>query len=266
MKFVIVGTGFIFRNHLQAIRQTGGEIVDVCDITHGRGEEWKKLVQNPEADCVVVLTPNHLHYPIAVAASDAGKTVLSEKPMAIKSEHVRDLMKRQNIFVVQQLRYHPEYQRLKKEISPDKHYDIKMNISVYRDQHYFDGWKGDFGKSGGPLFVLGSHYFEALLNLFGPALKTSTMLFDGKTGEGMIMGANYDCSWRVSVGARIDEPWRREFIINGEAVNFSKKENLAEENLHQFVYRDLTQGRGVTPAEVLPTIELIEKLYANYHS
>ncbi|MCU0652688.1 MAG: Gfo/Idh/MocA family oxidoreductase [Candidatus Pacebacteria bacterium] len=266
MKFVIIGTGFIFRNHLRAIRETGGEIVDVCDITHGRGEEWKKLVANPEADCAVVLAPNYLHYPIAVAANEAGKIVLSEKPMAIKSEHIRDLMKRQNIFVVQQLRYHPEYQRLEKEISAKERYDIKMDIFVYRDRHYFEGWKGDIDRSGGPLFVLGPHYFELLLNLFGPATEARMDAFDGKTGTGIIKGANYDCAWRVSVGAKIDEPWKREFTINGEQVNFSKKENLAEENLHQFVYRDLTRGKGVTPAEVLPPIELIEKLYADYHS
>jgi len=266
MKFAVIGTGFIFRNHLQAIRQTGGEIVDVCDITHGRGQEWKKLAANPEVDCVVALTPNNLHYPVAAAANDVGKMVLCEKPLAIRSADVRDLAVRKNIFVVQQLRYHPEYQRLEKEISAKEHYDIKMDIYVYRDQHYFDGWKGDMAQSGGPLFVLGPHYFEVLLNLFGPAVVAKMDYFDGKTGQGFVCGDNYRCDWRVSVGARIDEPWKREFTINGQPVNFSKKENLAEENLHQFVYRDLLSGRGVTPAEVLPVIELIEKLYGSHHS
>lgn len=266
MKFVIAGTGFIFRNHLQAIHQTGGDILDVCDITHGRGEEWKKIVRNPEVDCVVILTPNYLHYPIALAASDAGKIVLSEKPLTIKTEHAKELAGRKNIFVVQQLRYHPEYKRLKSQISGDKHYSVKMDISVYRDRHYFEGWKGDMEKSGGPLFTMGPHYFEVILNLFGPVLEAKMEKFDGKTGEGWITGANYDCSWRVSVGAKIDQPWKREFIINGEAVNFSKKENLAEENLHRFVYEDLSLGKGVTPADVLPSIELIEKLYGSYNS
>jgi UDP-N-acetyl-2-amino-2-deoxyglucuronate dehydrogenase len=263
MKFVIIGTGFIFRDHLKAIRQTGGEIIDVCNETHGRGKEWENIVKNPEADCAVVLTPNHLHYPMAVAASDAGKIVLSEKPLALKATDVKDLASKNNIFVVQQLRYHSGYQKLKKEISADERYEIKMNISVYRDQHYFDGWKGRIEESGGPLFVLGSHYFELLLNLFGSATAAKMDFFDGKTGQGRISGANYECAWRISVAAKIDESWKREFIINGAPVNFSKKENLAEENLHRFVYEDLLQGKGVTPAEVLPSIELIEKLYVN---
>ena len=266
MKFAVIGTGFIFRKHLQAIRETGGQIVDVCDITHGRGEEWKKLANDPEADCVVILAPNYLHYPIAIAASDAGKVVLCEKPLAIRSVHVKDLIARKNIFVVQQLRYHPAVQTLRSQITGKDHYDIDINIFVYRDQHYFNGWKGSMEKSGGPLFTLGVHYFELLLYLFGPALESKMDFFDGKTGEGTIKGANYDCKWRVSVDAKIGEPWQRTFTINGSSVNLSSKENLAEENLHQFVYCDLLQGRGVSPREVLPAIELIENIYASYNS
>jgi predicted dehydrogenase len=114
MKFIVIGTGFIFRKHLQAINQIGGKIIDVCDITHERGEEWKNIVKNPDADCAVILTPNYLHYDIAKAANEAGKIVLCEKPLALKPEHARDLAQRQNIFVVQQLRYHPEIKRLEK--------------------------------------------------------------------------------------------------------------------------------------------------------
>jgi UDP-N-acetyl-2-amino-2-deoxyglucuronate dehydrogenase len=266
MKYVIIGTGFIFRKHSQAIRETGGEIVDVCDMTHGRGREWEKIVKNSEAECAVILAPNYLHYPVAIAANDAGKIVLCEKPLAIKSGDVKILATRKKIFVVQQLRYHPEVLRLEKEISQNKKYDIKIDIAVYRDQHYFDGWKGDMEKSGGPLFTLGVHYFELLLHLFGSAIEMKMDFFDGKTGQGTIRGVNYDCQWRVSVGAKIDESWRRSFTINGDLVNLSAKENLAEENLHQFVYRDLLQGKGITPQDVLPTIELIEKLHESYHS
>jgi UDP-N-acetyl-2-amino-2-deoxyglucuronate dehydrogenase len=266
MKYAVIGTGFIFRKHLQAINQTGGKIVDVCDITHGRGEAWKNIVKNSEADCAVILAPNYLHYEIAKAANEAGKIVLCEKPLALKSDHVKDLADREDIFVVQQLRYHPEVKRLEKQIDKNKKYDISIDVSVFRDRHYFDGWKGDFEKSGGPLFTLGVHFFELLLHLFGPALDAKMDFFDGKTGKGTIRGENYDCQWLVSVGAGIDEPWKRTFTINGESFNLSSKENLAEENLHHFVYQDLLQNKGITPVDVLPAIKLIERLYGSYHS
>lgn len=265
MKYVIVGTGFIFRRHLLSIKETGGEILDVVNETHGRGEEWKKAVTNPDADCVVILAPNYLHCPIALAANDAGKIVLSEKPLAIKAEDVKKLMERKNIFVVQQLHYHEGVIKMRQEISKDNHYDIDIDVEVHRDQHYFNGWKGDMEMSGGPLFTLGVHYFELLLYLFGPAQKAVMTSFDGKAGEGTIEGANYNCKWRVSVGAPVGQN-KRFFNVNGVSLNLSSKENLAEENLHNFVYQDLLKGKGVTPAEALPAIELIEKLYAGYHS
>lgn len=265
MKYVIVGTGFIFRRHLLSIKETGGEILDVVNETHGRGKEWKKAIANPEADCVVILTPNYLHCPIALAANDAGKIVLSEKPLAIKSEDAKKMAERKNIFVVQQLHYHPDVVKMRQEISKDKHYDINIDVEVHRDRHYFDGWKGNMELSGGPLFTLGVHYFELLLYLFGPATKAVMTSFDGKAGEGIIEGSNYNCKWRVSVGAPVGQN-KRFFNVNGVALNLSGKENLAEENLHNFVYQDLLQGMGVTPAQALPAIELIEKLYADYHS
>jgi len=265
MKYVVIGTGFIFRRHLASIRETGGEILDVVNETHGRGGEWKKAIANPEADCVVILAPNYLHCPIALAANDAGKIVLSEKPLAIKSEEVKKLAERKNIFVVQQLHYHEGVVQMRKEIAADKHYDINIDIAVHRDYHYFNGWKGDMELSGGPLFTLGVHYFELLLYLFGPAQKSVMANFDGKTGEGAVEGRNYNCKWRISVDAPAGEN-KRFFNVNGVALNLSNKENLAEENLHDFVYRDLLLGKGVTPAQALPAIELIENLYADYHS
>ena len=265
MKFVVIGTGFIFRRHLLSIRETGGEIIDVCNEEHGRGQEWKKVVKNPDADCVVILTPNYLHYSMALAASEAGKIVLCEKPLTIISDDARELAKRKNIFVVQQLRHHPGVKKLKSEISSQKKYNIKIDVSVHRDEYYFNGWKGSMEKSGGPIFTTGVHYFELMLYLFGTPLEAKMTYFDGKTGEGAIKGENYDCEWRISVAAPLGENMRF-FNVDGIPLNLSSKENLAEENLHQFVYADLLQVKGVTPAEALPGIELIEKIYESYNS
>lgn len=51
-----------------------------------RYADFRDLVRDPEVDVVFVATPNDLHYPVVIAAADAGKHVLCEKPLAMRVE------------------------------------------------------------------------------------------------------------------------------------------------------------------------------------
>ncbi len=44
--------------------------------------DWKKLVQRKDIDAIDICTPNDTHAEIAIAAAEAGKMVLCEKPLA----------------------------------------------------------------------------------------------------------------------------------------------------------------------------------------
>jgi len=257
MKFGIIGTGFIFRKHLQAIYKVGGKIVDVVDSSHGP-EAWKEMVKNPEIDSVVILTPNNLHFGMAKFSAENKKIVLCEKPLAIKSSEVKILAKKPNIFTVSQLRYHPLVKKLRSKIKKDKNYKIEINISVHRDKEYWKSWKGDPKKTGGILFNLGIHYFDLLLYLFGKPVEVSTKNLTEKRAEGEIKGKNYDCHWILSTQVS-KENQERIFKVNGIPYDFSSSENL-----HIFVYKDLLKGKGITPKEALKSIELIEKIYESY--
>jgi UDP-N-acetyl-2-amino-2-deoxyglucuronate dehydrogenase len=264
MKFSIIGTGFILPAHVEAIRDIKGEIIDVVNDAHEK-DAWKKMVSTTSADYIVILAPNDLHFEMAKAAADAGKIVLCEKPLTIRLEDAKVLAEKPNIFTVLQLRYHTDVEKMKKEISKSsgKKNDIEMDISIYRDEKYHRGWKGQKERSGGVLFNLGVHYFDLLLHLFGEAKTAKIETLDEKTATGTIEGGNYACKWRVSVAENKDNQ-RRIFKINGRQYNFSSKDNLSYENLHRFVYRDLLQNKGVGPKEALKSIELIEKLYKSY--
>src|SRR5436305_5284501 len=45
--------------------------------------DWRKLLDRKDIDCVDICTPNNLHAEIAIAAAQAGKMILCEKPLAM---------------------------------------------------------------------------------------------------------------------------------------------------------------------------------------
>jgi len=259
MRFSIIGTGFIFPAHTEAIRSVGGEIRDVVNNVHGE-DVWKKMVQSTDADCIVILTPNYLHKEMILESVKNNKIVLCEKPLVIDSRHYENLADKENVFTVLQLRHHPLIKKIKSNLKEKN--VIEMDISVYRDEDYYKSWKGQKEKSGGLLFNLGIHYFDLLLHLFGEPKETRTEYLDEKTGKGVIKGDNYICNWQVSTDAK-KENQKRIFEINGKNYNFSSKDNLSFENLHKFVYEDLLNKKGVGPKEALKSIKLVEKLHEN---
>lgn len=259
MKFSIIGTGFIFPAHAEAIRTIGGKIRHVVNAMHDE-DAWRKMIETTDADCIVILAPNDLHFPMAMAAAEAGKIALVEKPLTIKSSEAEILAAKPNIFTILQLRQHPLFKEMKANVSDRQNYDIEMDISVHRDEKYYKSWKGTKERSGGVLFNLGIHYFELLIHLFGEPTEISTFSLSDKTGTGTIKGKNYFCRWKVSTDEKKDNQ-RRVFKINGVDYNYSSKDNLSFENLHRHIYKDLLQGTGTTAEEAIKSIRLIEKLY-----
>lgn len=100
LKIGIIGCGGIANNkHFPALKSQEDkcEIVAFCDIIEERAKEacakygtpdakyytdYNELLKDESIDVVHVCTPNVAHCPITVAAFEAGKNVLCEKPMA----------------------------------------------------------------------------------------------------------------------------------------------------------------------------------------
>jgi len=80
------------------------EIVAVCDIVEDRVNEtaerynakayknFEDLLADETIDAVSVCLPNYLHEPVSIAASNAGKHVLCEKPMATSYEEENQMI------------------------------------------------------------------------------------------------------------------------------------------------------------------------------
>lgn len=106
LKVGVIGCGSIARHRhlLEYHANESVEIVAVCDIVIERAEEmaslyharaykdYEKVLQEEEIDAISVCLPNFLHAPVSIAALQAGKHVLCEKPMATSSEEAEEMI------------------------------------------------------------------------------------------------------------------------------------------------------------------------------
>ncbi|MGD9519609.1 MAG: Gfo/Idh/MocA family protein, partial [Armatimonadota bacterium] len=98
--FGVIGLGVWGESHLMTYNSTPGAwLVGVCDVKEDlarqRAEEfgaefwttdYRELIAREDIAAVSVVTPDFMHREIAVAACEAGKHVLLEKPMATTVE------------------------------------------------------------------------------------------------------------------------------------------------------------------------------------
>jgi predicted dehydrogenase len=103
----IIGSGFMGAAHMDALRRVPGvNVVAIASIDTPRAreladqfgvphvvEDWRALLDRPDVHAVHNCTPNNLHYAVNRALIEAGKHVLSEKPLTMTSEESADLVR-----------------------------------------------------------------------------------------------------------------------------------------------------------------------------
>ena len=267
--WVIVGNGFIAKKHKEAIYQIGHKLLAVCDYDKEKSSleaplflNWKDMMDSAyfrdSIDNVAICTPSFLHYKMARDFARAGKRVLCEKPLTLSSREAEILPA--NIFTVLQLRHHPKVKELKtRDFSKVK--KVEMRIVVKRDEEYWNSWKGKELYSGGILFNIGIHYFDLLIYLFGENYEITYCECSKEAAEGKIVfDKRIEVQFLLLI-QKLEEGQKRELAIENESINFSSKNNLAEENLHIKVYQDFIENKGITPVEAAKSIKLVEKLW-----
>ena len=106
IRAAVIGTGFIGPAHVEALRRLGIEVVGIAGSSLERARPkaealniaqvyayWHDVIADPTVDVVHITTPNHLHYPMAKAAIEAGKHVVCEKPLAMNAQESGELLK-----------------------------------------------------------------------------------------------------------------------------------------------------------------------------
>jgi UDP-N-acetyl-2-amino-2-deoxyglucuronate dehydrogenase len=220
VRFALVGCGRISKNHIDSIAQHAAhaELVDVCDInpealaatvksTGANGHaSIGQLLEKTNADCIILTTPSGLHPGQAIMAANAGKHVLSEKPMATKWEDGVRMVRAceeagVHLFVVKQNRKNATLQLLKKAVESKRFgqiYMVNMNVFWQRPQQgYYDQakWRGTWDMDGGAFMNQASHYVDLLEWVIGPIESlhayTATLARDIETEDTGVMSVKW---------------------------------------------------------------------------
>ena len=137
-------------------------------------DDYNRLLERDDLDAVVVALPNHLHHPVSVAAFQAGKHVLCEKPPALNAQLTAEMFdaaeKAERILMIGlNQRYLPTNRWLRACVD-----EGRLGVPYYgksgwlRRRHRPSGWFTTKALSGGgPLIDLGVHMLDLSLWLMG---------------------------------------------------------------------------------------------------
>jgi myo-inositol 2-dehydrogenase/D-chiro-inositol 1-dehydrogenase len=181
IKIGIIGTGYMGGTHAQLFaKHERTEVAALYDIVPERMETvgritGGKCMENAEqvleaSDAIVITTPNTGHTKLAIAAANAGKHVLCEKPMATslpEAQAILDAAKASaGVFQVGfNRRFAPVYVKLKELLAQDKAHSahIKMN----RGDLQIPEWTSDHEITGRFLYETTIHMFDMMRYQFG---------------------------------------------------------------------------------------------------
>ena len=240
LKVGVVGCGGIAnQKHMPSIAETQlADIVAFCDIKPERAEEsskkfgaqgakvyadYRELIQE-KLDAVYVCTPNRSHSEITVAALEAGKNVLCEKPMAINTAEAQkmcDAAKKSGklLTIGYQSRYRADSQYLKKECEAGvlgEIYYARAKAIRRRAVPTWGVFLNEYEQGGGPLIDIGTH-----------ALDLTLWMMDNYAPK-TVTGTVYHKLNNEKEPANAFGPWDpKEFTVEDSAFGFIVMENGA---------------------------------------
>lgn len=189
----VIGSGFIATIHVGGLKHVAeADVVAVASKTPGKArkfadersipdayEDYRAIIKRDDIDAITVAAPNYLHEELVLAAAEAGKHILCEKPFARTIEEAQSMLaavEKAGVKLVygEMLCFAPKYVRAKRLVDEGalgKVFRIKQS-----EEH--DGphspWFWDVNRSGGGVLLdMGCHSIEfARWILNRPAVKS----------------------------------------------------------------------------------------------
>lgn len=194
----LIGTGFMGRAHALAFRNVSAvfelplklNLAALADADPQRARhcadawgfatahsDWQQLIDDPKVNLVAITTPNHLHYPMAMAALAAGKAVYCEKPLAVSLEQASAMREAaRSAGVVTRVGYNYQHNPMivlaRELIENGELGEIISFQGEFSEDFMADptspwSWRCDPNHAGGALADLGSHLLSMARYLIG---------------------------------------------------------------------------------------------------
>ena len=260
--------------HVEGAMSYGADIVAICDSNEENlrfagerynipQEKWVKdymdIVNNDEVNVVSVAIPDQQHCKVSCDLLKAGKNVLCEKPLALKREDLKEIIKvadeTGSKFMVGQIcRFTPSFEKTKELISSGVIGEVYFIESEYAHDYmtFVDTWRGDplrHGVVGG-----GCHAVDLIRWLVGDPEEVfaygthkllPTVAYDDATVAIMKFGENVMGKVFVSTGCKRDYTMR--------TVIYGTKGTIICDNTSPEITLFTTDENGITkPAEKIP--------------
>lgn len=179
----IIGAGFARSTQIPAFRACdGARVVAIAsrqrenaervarefDIEHVAAD-WREVVAHVDVDLISIVTPPVTHAEMSLAALDAGKAVLCEKPMAMnadEADRMRQSATGRLALIDHELRFVPGRRRMREMIQSGEIGQIRHAKMLFRADSRSSGervwdWWSDVAAGGGALGAIGSHAVDA---------------------------------------------------------------------------------------------------------
>ena len=193
--FGIVGCGMIANFHSKAIADIPGANLAACfDMFPASADrlaastgckayhDLDQMLADPNVDVVTICTPSGAHQDPAVAAANAGKHVIVEKPLEVtleKCDAIISACEKNNVKlgVIFPSRFHESSLLLKQAVDQNRFGRLTVGdayVKWYRTQEYYDSgaWRGTWAlDGGGALMNQAIHSVDLLTWLMGPVVE-----------------------------------------------------------------------------------------------
>ncbi len=292
INFALIGAaGYIAPRHMQAIKETGNNLVAALDRFDSVGiidsyfphadfftefERFDRHIDKlrrsgTKIDYVSICSPNYLHDSHIRFALRQQADAICEKPLVLNPWNVEALEQLESetgkkVYTILQLRLHPAIQQLKQEIasSSKNNHEINLTYITSRGSWYHHSWKGDQSKSGGIATNIGIHFFDMLLWIFGAAKSSELTEVSDDHAAGVLQLEKATVKWFLSINAshlpeeakQKGKRTHRSLLIEGKEIEFSD----GFTDLHTQSYKEILAGRGFGLKEAKASIELAHGL------